>query len=126
MLQQVTVGRWSLDAYEESVPAETLDELRQLAAELKVSQGTVRKALEADPTVVSACAQIGERREGSDGAMDRVLTEPRPAAVGARSHPPARRRPAGRRRANSSARPPRRRAQGCPTARASPSWRGWS
>jgi trehalose synthase len=34
MLQQVTVGRWSLDAYEEIVPAAILDELRRLAAQL--------------------------------------------------------------------------------------------
>ncbi len=34
MLQQVTVGRWSLDAYEGIVPAEILADLRSVAAEL--------------------------------------------------------------------------------------------
>src|ERR1700739_1124218 len=34
MLQQVTVGRWSLDAYEGIVPAAILTEVRELAARL--------------------------------------------------------------------------------------------
>lgn len=34
MLQQVTVGRWSLDSYEGIVPAEIMQELRALAGEL--------------------------------------------------------------------------------------------